>query len=59
MLYIFFEEENIKIPINKSKLYNITLPDNFEIHNNILIVKRTDSSYGWVYNHTVEILENI
>ena len=31
----------------------------FEIHNNILIVKRTDSSYGWVYNHTVEILENI
>lgn len=31
----------------------------FEIHHNILIVKRIDLSYGWGHNHTVEIIENI
>ena len=31
VIYIYFEQENQKIPINKSKLYDISLPNNFEI----------------------------
>ena len=30
---------------------------NFEIDNNILIVKRIDALSGWWYNHSVEIIE--
>ena len=31
MINIYFEKENQKIPINKSKLYDISLPNDFEI----------------------------
>ena len=31
VIYIYFEQENQKIPINKSKLYDISLPNDFEI----------------------------
>jgi hypothetical protein len=31
VIYIYFEKENQKIPINKSKLYDISLPNEFEI----------------------------
>jgi hypothetical protein len=31
VIYIYFEQEKQKIPINKSKLYDISLPNDFEI----------------------------
>jgi hypothetical protein len=44
----------------KFKLNEHTYDDkfDFEIHNNILIVKRIDSNYGWDHNHIVDVIED-
>lgn len=50
---------SFKNPIYKLNTNPYGYKDNFdfEMHNNILIVKRIDAGYGWGYNHIVEITD--